>query len=229
MEIPRVIIPRGAGVGSAIGLLVADKKVDVAMTRVMRMNEAKPAAIKEIFTVLEANVTKEARKMDPTGDLLLQRSASMRYVGQGYELRIDLPSGNFGADYADHALAAFHAAYQREYGYSDPKTPVEATDWFAVATAPSSSSGAGIFLQDRVAGGEPVVGHRQAYFPEAAGMTSTKVVNRYALSEGHRIVGPALVEERESTIVVLPGDVVYVSKVGNLIIEIKAADTGSGV
>jgi len=229
MEIPRVIIPRGAGVGSAIGLLVADKKVDVAMTRVMRMNEATPSAIKEIFAILEANVTMEARKMDPTGELLLQRSASMRYVGQGYELRIDLPAGKFGEDYADRALAAFHAAYQREYGYSDPKASVEATDWFAVSTSARSHSSVGIRLQDRASGGEPVVGHRDAYFPEAGGMTSTKVVNRYALGEGHRIVGPALVEERESTIVVLPGDVVYVSKVGNLIIDIKAADTGSGV
>jgi N-methylhydantoinase A/oxoprolinase/acetone carboxylase beta subunit len=53
-------------------------------------------------------------------------------------------------------------------------------------------------------------------------MTLTKVVNRYALEKGHRIQGPALVEERESTTVVLPGDVVTITEAGNLMIEIGA-------
>jgi N-methylhydantoinase A len=221
MEIPRVIVPRGAGVGSALGLLVADKKVDQGLTRVMRLNEASPQAIAEIFAVLEARVTAEARKMDRGGSVRLQRSASMRYAGQGYELRVDLPEGDIGSDYAERGLAAFHAAYQREYGYSDPDAPVEVTDWFAIATIVGRQADAGIRLQGRVSGGEPVTGQRDAYFPEAGGMVPTKVVDRYALTEGHRISGPALVEERESTVVVLPGDTVSVTPAGNLMIDIK--------
>lgn len=228
MEIPRVIVPRGAGVGSALGLLVADKKVDVALTRVMRMNEATPQAIGEIFAILQARVTAEARKMDPEGELRLQRSASMRYAGQGYELRVDLPEGDIGADYAAQSLAAFHAAYQREYGYSDLNASVEVTDWFAISTSVGGHSTAGIRLQGPASVGDPVIGQRDAYFPEAGGMVATKVVDRYALAKGHRIFGPALVEERESTVVVLPGDVIWVSQVGNLVIDIDAADTKDG-
>jgi N-methylhydantoinase A len=222
MEIPRVIVPRGAGVGSALGLLVADKKVDQGLTRVMRLNETAPEAIAGLFAILEARVTAEARKMDPDGPLRLERSASMRYAGQGYELRVDLPDGPIGPDYAARGLAAFHAAYQREYGYSDPDTPVDAIDWFAVSTSVGSRADAGIRLHGYRSGGNPVVGHRRAYFPEAGGMIDTAVVDRYALTEGHRIPGPALVEERESTIVVLPGDTVSVSAAGNLIVDIKA-------
>ena len=146
----------------------------------------------------------------------------MRYAGQGYEIRVDLPTGEIGPGYIQTALAAFHAAYQREYGYNDPGAGMEVSDWFAVATIAGSSTDAGICLQSPAAGGNVVTGERLAYFPEAGGMVPTKVVDRYALTQGERIAGPALVEEREATTVVLPGDVVSVSAAGNLIIDIKA-------
>jgi N-methylhydantoinase A len=220
LEIPRVIVPRGAGVGSALGLLIADRKVDLGLTRVMQLNNAEPAVIAEVFATLEARVTAEARRMDPTGPLVLQRSASMRYAGQGYELRVDLPEGQIRADYVRRALAAFHTAYQREYGYNDPEAPVEVSDWYAIATILSSHAGCGILLRGPQPSGNPVIGERLAYFPETGGMVVTKVINRYLLTEAHRIAGPALVEERESTAVVLPGDIVSASPAGNLIIEI---------
>jgi N-methylhydantoinase A len=228
MEIPRVIVPRGAGVGSALGLLVADKKVDQGVTRVMRLNDAGPQTLAALFATLEARVTAEARRMEPDGALRLERSASMRYAGQGYELRVELPDGAIGPDYVARGLEAFHAAYQREYGYSDPDAPVEVTDWYAVSTSSGHADAAAIRLQEYDSGGNPVVGHRLAYFPEADGMVETAVVDRYALNQGHRIPGPALVEERESTVVVLPGDVVSVSPTGNLVVEIKAVDPTGG-
>lgn len=221
LEIPRVIVPRGAGVGSALGLLVADKKIDQGLTRVLRLTDTSPQAIADIFASLEARVTDEARRMDPSGVIRLQRSASLRYEGQGFELRVDLPDGPIGADYVERALAAFDAAYRREYGYSDPGSPVEGSDWFAIATITGCHAEAGTRLRTSITGGAPVVDKRKAYFPEAGGMVSTKVVNRYALTTGHCIVGPALVEERESTIVVLPGDTVSVSTAGNIVIDMK--------
>src|SRR5208282_6899323 len=105
--------------------------------------------------------------------------------------------------------------------YNDPNAPVEVSNWFAVATIVGSHANAGIHLEGNACGGDPVTGERVAYFPESGGMIPTKVVNRYALTEGHRILGPALVEERESTIIVLPGDAVSLSAAGNLIINIK--------
>ncbi|MEI8154025.1 MAG: hypothetical protein WCG92_20930, partial [Hyphomicrobiales bacterium] len=148
-------------------------------------------------------------------------------AGQGYELRVDLAGGDFGPDYIAKMVSSFHDAYQREYGYCDRDASVEATDWFVVSTSARGYSDAGIVFEDRSTAGDPVSGHRNAYFPEAGGMVSAKVVNRYAMREGTRIVGPALVEERESTVVVLPGDVVHVSKAGNLIIDINTATSSS--
>jgi N-methylhydantoinase A len=224
LEIPRVIVPRGAGVGSAIGLLAADLKVDLGMTRVMRLNEARPEAIAAIFAELEARVTAEARRMRPGAAPAIARSASMRYAGQGYEIRVPLPGGAIGEGYPEAVLAAFHAAYGREYGYNDPQAPVEVSDWFAVATLPRdrAAGAAGFCFQDAVADGDPITGERLAWFPEAGGgMVPTRIVDRYALTAAHRIEGPALVEERESTTVVPPGDVLSLSAAGNLVIEIR--------
>jgi N-methylhydantoinase A/oxoprolinase/acetone carboxylase beta subunit len=75
-------------------------------------------------------------------------------------------------------------------------------------------------LQGEARGSDPVIGSRQAWFPETGGMTECQVIDRYALHPGTSISGPALVEERESTTVVLPGDTLRLSELGNLIIEI---------
>lgn len=222
LEVPRVIIPRGAGVGSAIGLLVADRKVDLGLTRVMRLNEAEAAQIAPIFAELEARVTAEAQRMQPGATPVIERSASMRYAGQGFEIRVPIPAGRIADDYAATVLADFHAAYKREYGYNDPKAPVEVSDWFAVATLPNLHAGAGLLFPGTKKGGDPVTGTRLAWFPEAGGMVPTRIIDRYALTIAHRIEGPALVEERESTTVVPPGDVLSLSAAGNLIIDIRA-------
>ena len=221
LEVPRVIVPRGAGVGSALGLLVADKKVDFGTTRVLRLNDASLETVADIFTRLQERVTAEVRRMDSTSPLELRRSASMRYAGQGYEIRVELSDGAIGADYIATSLAAFHAAYRREYGYNDPAAPVEVSDWFVVATIAGSHVDVGFRFGGGAAGGDPVVGERDAWFPENGGMVRAKVINRYALSEGHRVHGPALVEERECTTVILPGDTASVSAAGNLIIAIN--------
>ncbi|GGG19559.1 methylhydantoinase [Caldovatus sediminis] len=223
LEIPRVVVPRGAGVGSALGLLTAERKVDLGITRVLRLDAGQSEALRATFAELEARLAAEARRMGGKGELAVRRSASMRYAGQGYELRVDLPSGPIGADYAATALRVFHDAYRREYGYNDPDAPVEATDWYAVATLPGTRAGAGFRLDGGAGSGDPVVGERLAFFPETGGMTPTRVVNRYALAPGQSVAGPALVEERESTTVVLPGDRVSVSAAGNLVIAIGDA------
>ena len=60
----------------------------------------------------------------------------MRYQGQGYEIRVDLPSGDIGPDFPAAAIAAFEAGYKAVYGYIDPGARVEAIDWFLIATVP---------------------------------------------------------------------------------------------
>ena len=197
LEIPRVIVPRGAGVGSALGLLVAKQKIDVALTRVMPLNGHAQPGIASIFAELEARAHTQVAQLNSSSGVTIERSASMHHVGQGYEIRVDLPSGEIGDAYEQAAKDAFYAAYKREYGYIDHESAIEVTDWYVQAIVDGKRGDVRLDLELGNAGGDAIVGERRAYFPEGGGMIATKVVNRYALRTGQRIAGPALVEERE--------------------------------
>lgn len=221
MSVPRVIVPRGAGVGSALGLLVAERKLDLGITRVLRLDGRAYAVMAEIFGELEARLIKEAQRMQPGAKVVVERSASMHHVGQGYEIRVKLPFGNIDRSYEALAADAFLQAYKREFGYNDSATPIEVTDWHVIATIVGSRAGAKLKLSESTASSDAVKGTRPAYFPETGGMVATVVLDRYSMKPGSTYSGPALVEERESTTLVLPGDSVELSASGNLMITVR--------
>lgn len=224
LGIPKVIVPVGAGVGSAIGLLTADAKIDVSMSRILRMEPEATGEIARIFRDLEARARADLDNLKIAAEARWRRGAYMRYSGQGFEIRVDLPTGDIGDGFAAAAVAAFEATYAQTYGYADSGTPVEAIDWYLIATLSRlGKSGAvsgliGAATDDGPARG---VGSRRAYFPEAGGFVDARVIDRYRLRAGQSVTGPALIEERESMTVVLPGDVARASGNGHLIIEIS--------
>jgi N-methylhydantoinase A len=209
LGIPRVIVPRGAGVGSALGLLSAEHKVDASLTRVLRLEENAREAIAAIFAEMEAVL--------PRGVRALARAASMHHLGQGFEIRVDLPS-----EVTDVAALreAFFARYRQEYGYIDRETPIEVTDWYIVATLGATPTAPlRLSLRQRGEGGDT---NRPAYLPEAGGMVDTPVIDRRSLQAVCRVPGPALIEEAECTTLVLPGDIATATSHGNLVIDIGA-------
>jgi N-methylhydantoinase A len=157
--------------------------------------------------------------MSPSRTLRWSRSAQMRYAGQGFEIHVDLPSGEIDDDYGQKVIDAFKQAYLRRHKFLDPEGSVEAVDWTLVATIPSGDDGAS--LGRRQSADKPRRGKRQAWFPEAGGYTETTVVNRAALAGGATIVGPAIIEDPDCTAIVLPGDVARLSDKGHIIIEIN--------
>jgi N-methylhydantoinase A len=223
MSVPRVIVPRGAGVGSALGLLVADRKLDLGITRVVRLDGSAYQKMHDIFGDLERRLTAEVLRMQRGGEIVMERSASMHHIGQGYEIRVTLPLSQIDAAYEQLARDAFLGAYKREYGYNDPDTPIEITDWHVIATIVGGRIGHRLALPRAIESADPVRGHRSAFFPEAGGMVSTAVLDRYSMKVSTVYSGPALVEERESTTVVLPGDTVALSENGNLVITVGDA------
>jgi N-methylhydantoinase A len=222
LGVPKVIVPIGAGVGSAIGLLTADAKIDVSVTRILPVEAAQASAIRSIFAELEARAAPDLANLGGTGATRWRRGAYMRYQGQGYEIRVELPEGEIGPDFPAAAVAAFEAAYKTVYGYVDSGARVEAIDWFLIATVPGLGERGATARQ--LAGQSGATGSgstaRRAYFPEAGGFVETAVVNRYDLKPGERVHGPALIEERESTTVLLPGDMARVTENGHLMIDI---------
>jgi len=223
MGIPKVVVPFAAGVGSAIGLLVADHKVDAGATRLVRLDGAAQNSIAAVLDELEQRARCEVARLALGSRLAISRSAHMRHSGQGYDVRVALPGGPVDAAYEGKMRAAFYETYRREYGFVDPDAPVEATDWYVMASLANERASAAITAGPATGGsGAATVGERAAYFPECDGMVRARVIDRYRMKADDGFEGPCLVEERESTTVVLPGDIVKLDRHGHLVIAINS-------
>jgi N-methylhydantoinase A len=221
MAMPRVVVPFAAGVGSAIGLLVAEHKVDAGATRRVELTGGAQAEIATILDELEERARCQAARLALGSRLSISRNAYMRYCGQGYDIQVALPDGPVDAAYEKKMCEAFNRTYRREYGFIDPDAPVETTDWYVVASLASRHSCAAVRAEIAESDcGSAVTGEREACFPEVGGMVRSKVIDRYRMKADDAFEGPCLVEERESTTVVLPGDLVRVDRLGHLVIEI---------
>lgn len=159
------------------------------------------------------------------GNLASRRyGVTARYIGQGHEVPVDLPSFDLSEEaFIEQLGDRFRAAYKKLYGFTDTVRPVEIIDWSITVTVSGSVDHGSVSFQPGKQKDLPPR-TRQAYFPEKGGYVDCSIFNRYALREGEEVVGPAIIEESESTIVILPGDRAVVSPNGNIIITIFQKD-----
>jgi N-methylhydantoinase A len=150
--------------------------------------------------------------------ITFRRRADLRYVGQGFEVTTPVPGGVLGPDEAAELRASFLETYQTLFGRHIAELPIESMSWRLEASGPVPN----VALE---LAGQPAVndallkGERQVFFPET-GFAPCAVYNRYALRQGMEIVGPAVIEERESTLVIGPDARATVDRVLNLIVTI---------
>ncbi|HMJ96638.1 MAG TPA: hydantoinase/oxoprolinase family protein [Thermoleophilaceae bacterium] len=218
LGIARTIVPVSAGVASAFGLLAGDVKFDTVRTRRLPVGAGIASAANELYAELQEFVVGMARDAvgaDRADTCTFTRSADARYVGQGYEVRVPLPDRPLGDDDAALLAASFRDSYEALYGRSDGAEHVEVVNWRLEARVPTGA------LPSQSLDGNGVdaaKAPRDAYFPEAGGYVECPVYDRYRLAVGDAIGGPALIEERESTTVVLPEQVAEVDEQGNLVL-----------
>jgi N-methylhydantoinase A len=220
LGIPWVILPAAAGVTAAIGLLAAEVKFDIARTDVRRLDAANPTHLTSMFEEMAGQAVEVVRESAVAGEVTVARSADARYVGQGYELTVPVPLGRLDAAALARVRASFDDIYTARYGYANPDQPVEIVTWklSAIGGAPR------IALAKAARSGDGSrKGVRQAYFPEARGYADTPVYDRYALTPGMSLTGPAIVEERESTTVLPPGVTATVDEYANLLAVTRLA------
>jgi N-methylhydantoinase A len=224
LGIPQVIVPYGAGVGSAIGMLEANSKVDASLTRLLKLAEGAECQIKEIYTQLDARVRADLKRMRTAAQPVIQRFAYLRYTGQGHDIRVELPPFPIAQGYAAQIAARFEGAYQAKYGYRQSGAAVEAVDWYVVASVPNASAGAGHDKEWRPSmAGAFRRGTRKSFLPEAGGTVDCEIIDRRALPMGEVVPGPAIIEEAEATTLLLPGCSASVSARGHLMISAGGA------
>jgi N-methylhydantoinase A/oxoprolinase/acetone carboxylase beta subunit len=218
LRIPRVILPAAAGVTAALGLLAADVKFDVSRTYVKKTDEVALPYLNEMYREMEAQAAAVIRESAVVGAVTQLRSADARYAGQGYELNVELPPGALAQQDLRRFRAAFDEAYTARYGYASLGEPVEIVNWKLSAVA----AGSRLTLPKHPHQGgadQALKARRAAYFPEKGGYVETPVYDRYRLSPGVTLVGPAVIEERESTSVLPPGCGARVDDYGSLLVE----------
>ncbi|WP_420639223.1 hydantoinase/oxoprolinase family protein [Candidatus Poriferisocius sp.] len=193
--IPTVVVPAHPGVGSALGLLAADVVTDHVRTRVIPATDADPEAVEALYGEMEddaaAEIGAEGFDLD---HVVIQREIDVRYRHQAHELTVPLT----GNDLAE-AAAAFGRRYRELYGIASGD-PVEFVNYRVrvIATVPKPDWP----TTEVAAAPPPVHSRRRAYFN--AGPVDTPVHRRVDLRPGHRINGPAIIEEPSSTTVVPP-------------------------
>jgi N-methylhydantoinase A len=221
LKLSRIVYPSSAGIASAIGLLIAPIAFDLMRTLKVRLDEAQPEALQQVIDELEAEGKRLLGEAGvPEEAATFTRSADMRYKGQGYEIEVSFPDGDLAGDSRAAIQHEFDTAYQKLYGRLTPHVPVEFVTLRVVASGPRPE----FPLQPRVASGDgahvALKGTRKAWFSNAGGFLECAVYDRYTLPAGSEFLGPAIVEERESTAVIGAGARCQIDLWGNLIVDL---------
>jgi N-methylhydantoinase A len=217
LGIQRVLVPPAPGILCALGLLVAPLRLDLVRTRVALLDALSPDELAKAFAELESQAS---AWLDQEGvapeQRRLARAFDMRYVGQNFELTVMEPAG-----LRDTAALrqAFLAEHERVYGYAAPDEPVQIVALrltaFGDRALPPMPELPAAATADPDAARD---GARDVYFEETRGFQATGIYRRERLRAGHRLVGPAIVEQMDSTTVILGGQEARVDPRGNLVI-----------
>jgi N-methylhydantoinase A/oxoprolinase/acetone carboxylase beta subunit len=215
---PTLLSPASAGVASALGFLVAPIAAEGAQSYMTRLDRIDWARVNEIYAQLEhAGRAFLAESGVKPSEMTVSRSADMQYLGQMHDIAVSIPLGTLGRPDERRLHEAFNGRYQELFQRVVTRIPVEALTWRVTVSAPAPHLS--LRRAPAAPGQAARKGVRPAFFPEERAYVATPVYDRYALQPGERLVGPAIVEERESTLVVGPGARLQVDEFGSLVVE----------
>jgi N-methylhydantoinase A len=206
LQSPKLIIPVGAGVTSAVGFLAAPLAFDFVRTYYGRLDALDWAHVNALFAEMEHEghaILASAGVADST--VGVTRTAELRYVGQGHEVSVPLPNDPLDASMLDAIHTSFEDVYRRLYERTATGNPVEALSWRVVVSGPRPQLPLERLAAGAHRGGDArhaIKGEREIYLRDRRGLASVPVYDRYRLGPCTTIDGPAVIEERESTIVV---------------------------
>ncbi|WP_431284866.1 hydantoinase/oxoprolinase family protein [Humitalea sp. 24SJ18S-53] len=223
LDMKRVLVPRNPGILCAMGLLLTDLRADFAATKLLPATAASVGEVAAAFDGLVARA--EAWFVDEEivpGDSNLTRTADMRYAGQNYELAVPLPDGPVTAETIVALAAGFADSHKQRYGFVAEDEPVQLVTLRLEATGRVRKAELKSYPDAGPDCAGAIIGEREVWFPEAGAFVRTPIYSRDVLLPGNRFTGPAIVEQMDTTTVVLPGMHARVDSYLNLILEVAA-------
>src|SRR6266851_1522984 len=202
LGISRVLVPVNAGVGSAVGLLRAPVAYETVRGRLMRLGSFEAASVNRLFAEMRAEAEAIVRRGAPAAKLVEQRSAFMRYRGQGHEIAVELPVRDLTAADRSTIRELFEAVYRRLYSRPIPGVEIEILSWVGAVRAPAEGQ-LGAPTRERASKPKPA-SRRPIFDPHTGEFEEVDIYRRPDLAPGARISGPAVIAEDETSTVISP-------------------------
>lgn len=219
---PALIAPFGAGVMSAVGFLTAPLAFDFVRSWPGRLDAIDWQKANALLGEMEAEGSALLEQSGvSSAQIWHQRAADIRYVGQGHEIQIPLPDGRLNDESVPGIVRSFEETYRRLYERLSESVPLEIINWRVISSSPAPQVHLRAATDGQSVASTARKGTRRAYFPELGGYVDTAVYDRYALLPGAAFSGPAIVEERESTVIVGPDGRFRIDEQLNLIVELQ--------
>jgi N-methylhydantoinase A/oxoprolinase/acetone carboxylase beta subunit len=218
LGIRTVIYPIHAGVASAFGLMVAPMTTNFVQTYKTTFDAIDWERFEGIFGEMEVRAARTFAR-EATQGLTCSRSIDFRYLGQGFEVQLPLPSRTFGKNDRAELETLMRGEYARIFGRVVEGVAFEIVNLRLIARAERGGRALEFALQETAA--TPAKkGSRRAYFDEKKRFVETTVYDRHALSAGTTIGGPAIIEEKDTTIIVPPGATAVIDALRNVIVTL---------
>ncbi len=221
LNIKRILIPKHPGIECASGILVADMRSDFTRTKILL---PEPKDLNEINSILKKLENQAKNWLSAEGLLPEQQiftaSVDMRYQGQNFELTIPLPKNQLSENDLTVMIESFYEAHERNYGYFNSTEPTQLITYRVEALgerpkinlSPRQITASNSQVQVRDS--------RQVYFgQDLGGWITCDIYWRDDLSPGNKISGPAMIEQMDTTTIILPGHSAEIDEYLNLIIN----------
>ena len=216
---PRVVSPLGAGVTSALGFLVTPVATDYVQTYISKLDNVDWDRVNTLLEEMErVGVQQVAAGGVLPNQVTVSRSADMRYFRQGREIGVPISNGKLTREHVEQIRQSFYSAYRDLYSRHLTDVPIETVSWRVAVSGPRPQVELKK-LEESIQSGPALKKKRPVYFPEYKGFTECNVYDRYRMGPGTTLTGPAVIEERESTLVVGPGGKLRIDEYLNAIIQ----------
>ena len=200
LGVERLLVPPGAGVGSAIGFLRAPFSFEANRSVYMKLSDFDGDRIKSLLADLKVEATGFVRTCDEVSPILSEFKVYMRYTGQGWEIPIELTEDQAMNPDVDTFEARFIEDYTKVFGRPVDGMDIEITVWSVNATTPPEK----VARMDETSGADMATpaGARQLFDAASGKFQDADVVTRFDMTSGERAMGPVAVVEDETTIIV---------------------------
>ena len=218
LQIPLVLVPPEPGNFSAIGMLLADIRLDDAQTFLQPLGEAAIVKMEALYAELETMVAARLAREIGDSPIVFERAAEMRYRGQAHSVKTPIGVKQTAAQIAQ----VYEDVYRARFGHADAEVPVEFVNLQVTARAATARPKLEMIgFTDRAVAADTNLASRPVFFKEANTALPTAVFQRPALPAGFAAAGPAIIEEYGSTTLIGPNDRFEIGSLGEIRIHVR--------